>query len=235
MKRIKKKHVLWVLPFCSFILGYYVLHLFLQKKALQVPNIIGKSLQQGITILSEKGLSLRLLREQEDADLPQGVVLDQIPKPQQKIRPSQNIFVTISKKPKPVLTPDFLGQHQSLIAKEVLKKSIQSKVFWLKSFYPANTCIVQYPQPHKILKGGKVLVYLSQGSEGLFVVPDLKHYAASDVLKKFDTENVQIDIFHIKKIEKGHTCVACHVVDQKPMPGSIVDLGKMLHMQIQVE
>jgi len=235
MKKIKKSHILWVLPFCSFIFGYYVLHLFLQKKTLYVPNIIGKSLQQGMIILSEKGLSLRLLREQEDADLPQGVVLDQIPKPQQKIRPSQNIFVTISKKPKPVLTPDFLGQHHTLIAKEVLKKSIQSRVFWLKSFYPANTCIAQYPQPNKTLETGKVLVYLSQGSESLFVVPDLKHCLVSDVLKKIDTENVEIDIFHIRKVGEGHTCVTCNIVDQKPMPGSIVDLGKKLHLQIQVK
>jgi beta-lactam-binding protein with PASTA domain len=207
---------------------------FLQKKSIDTPNIIGRSLQQGMIILSNKGLSLRLLREQEDADLPQGVVLDQIPKPKQKIRPSQNIFVTISKKPKQALTPDFLGNNQKDITKGCLKKSIQSKLFWIKSFYPTNTCIAQYPQPGQALDGNKVTVYVSQGSEQLFVVPDLKHCLASDVLKYFDGENIMIDVFHIQQIEDGHVCFDCKVVDQKPMPGSIVDLSKMLHMQIQV-
>jgi serine/threonine-protein kinase len=235
MKKIESNYFLWLLPFFSFLCGYYVLHIFLQKKSIKTPNIIGKSLQQGMMTLSEKGLSLRLLREQEDVDLPQGIVLDQIPKPKQKIRPSQNIFVTVSKKPKPVLTPDFLGSSQKDIVKNASKKSLQSKVFWVKSFYPADTCIAQYPQPGQILDDGKVTIYLSQGSENLFVVPDLKHCLASDVLKFFDTENTTIDVFHIKNCGDGHVCSGCQVIDQKPMPGSIIDLSKTLHVQIQVE
>jgi len=165
--KIKKKiqSYFWFFPFCSFIFGYCILHSFLQKKELLTPNIIGKSLQSTMNVLSSSGLSIRLLREQEDPDLPEGVILDQIPRPNQKIRPNQHVFITISKKPKAILTPDFLGQSQKFITKKSAKLGVQSKVYWLKNNYPINTCVAQSPQPDQELVNQKLITYMSAGGE----------------------------------------------------------------------
>ena len=233
--RIKQiSSFLWVFPFLGFIFGYYLLHLFLQKKTLETPNVIGKSLQSGMNALSVNGLSVRLLREQEDPDLPEGVVLDQIPRPNQKIRPNQHVFVTISKKPKPVLIPDFIGQNQKFITSKSAKMGMQTKIFWIKSHHPINTCIAQYPQCEQELGTGKAVAYLSAGSEVLYIVPNLKDCYVEQLTELFKRGNIKLDVIHAKQVESSHHCKDCKVIDQKPMPGSIVDLSKTLYMQIQV-
>ena len=227
------KHFFWIFPFISFIFGYYLLHCFLQKKQLDTPNIIGKTLQASMNDLSKNGLSVRLLREQEDPDLPEGIVLNQIPRPNQKVRPNQHVFVTISKKPKEILTPEFWGQNQKYINLNSTKLGIHSKIFWLKSLYTANTCIAQYPQPDQELTQRKLITYLSLGGETLFVVPNLKDCIVSDLKERFNKENIKVDVF-TRGDESNNIDSLAKIVDQKPMPGSIVDLGKILHIQVQV-
>ncbi|MCK4650736.1 PASTA domain-containing protein [Candidatus Babeliales bacterium] len=210
------------------------MHFFLQKKEIYTPNVIGKSLQSCIKILSKESLSLKLLHEKEDSDLTEGVILDQIPHPNQKIRPSQNIFVIVSKKPKAIQTPEFLGKNHKFITKNSSKNGIQLKIFWLKSLYPVGNCIAQYPNPEQELVDGKMFVFLSVGNESLYVVPNFKDCFIRELLKKFENYNIKIDIFHTKIIDDDHVCKDCKIVDQKPMPGSIVDLSKPFFMQIQV-
>ena len=235
MKIKNLNNFFWIFPFLSFILGYYLLHFFLKKNELNIPNVIGQSLQKGINIFSKKGLSIRLLREQEDSDLSEGIILDQIPKPKQKIRPDQHVFVTVSKKPKAILAPDLLGFDQKFVTKFVEKKGIQIKTFWQKSLYPIDSCIAQYPQSGKELVDREFIIYLSEGNEKFFIVPDLKNCKVSQLKEIIEKENIKLEIFHIKKEENNHTCENCFVVDQKPMSGSIIDMSKTLHIQVQVK
>ncbi len=231
---MKISKFLWIFPFFSFILGYYILHCFLQKKDLYTPNIIGKSLQASMNALSAESLSVRLLRQQEDPDLPEGIILDQLPRPNQKIKTNQHVFVTISKKPKPVLTPDFIGQNQKTITTSATKMGLYTKIFWLKSNYPINTCIAQSPDPGSHFVSGKLITYLSSGNQTMYVVPSLKNFPILKLKELCNKENIKLDIFHDKKIEDDHNCQDCKVVDQKPMPGSIIDMSKKLYMQVTV-
>ncbi len=235
MLKINFFKILWIFPFSSFILGYYLFHIFLQRHQVFVPNIIGKSLQSSMNILSDKGLSLRLLKELEDPDLPPGTILDQIPKPRQKVKPNRHLLVTVSRKPKPILAPDFLGQDQKSIAKLSAKMGVQTKVFWLKSYYPIKTCIAQFPYAGQEVVNRKFVTYLSAGGQNLYVVPNFKGCKIEHLKESFEKENVELEIFHIQRVVDRHVCKKCIVVDQKPMSGSIIDLGKTLHIQVQVK
>jgi len=62
-----------------------------------VPSTLGKNIQEAAGILSSNNLGMRILAEREDAILPEGMVLDQIPKPGRKIRPNQHVFVQHNK------------------------------------------------------------------------------------------------------------------------------------------
>ena len=164
MFKKKLKNILWIFPFISFVFGYYFLHTLLQKKEIFTPNVIGQNIQSAMKGMSKCGLNIRLLREQEDSDLPAGIVLEQIPKPNQMVRPNQHVFVTISKRPQTVLAPDFLGQRYKFIVKQVAKLGIHAKVFWLQSTYPKNFCIAQSPQPEQEMRDQKLIIYVSSGS-----------------------------------------------------------------------
>lgn len=232
---MKIKNFLWIFPFFFFALGYFVLYFLFQKNETVTPNIIGKDLYSAIKLLSEKRLSFKLLREQEDMDLPEGIILDQIPKVNQKIKSNQNILVTVSKKPAPLLAPEFLSQKQEDILKKSTKLGIQTKSFWVKSFYPINTCIAQSPCAGQRVNEKKMIVLLSRGQENLYIVPDFKGQKISLLQDLFKKENVNFEIFHVHPVENNHTCVECKVVDQKPIVGSIVDLNKKLFIQLQVD
>ncbi|MFH1644593.1 MAG: PASTA domain-containing protein [bacterium] len=226
--------ILIILPFFSFILGYLALHLFFQKQEIMVPNVIGKDLQECIKIISDKSLSLKLLRTQQDNDLPEGIVLQQIPGANQKIRPNQNVFITISKKPKPAIAPNFIGLNQKEIIKNSKKAAILNKSFWFKSIYPVNTCISQYPEEGQPLKNQKLITYFSAGSNNLFIVPNLKDATLNDVKENLNNENISLEISHIKQNGDKFDDKNCIIIDQKPMAGSIVDMNKPLRIQLQV-
>jgi eukaryotic-like serine/threonine-protein kinase len=231
---MKFKNLFWILPFCFFISGYLFIYFFSSKNEVIVPNIIGKNLHTSIKLLAEDGLSLRLLREQEDLDLPEGVILDQIPKLGQKIKTNQNILVTVSKKPAPLLAPDFLGQDQDSVLKKSSKLGVQTKMFWVKSVYPVNTCVAQHPSVGEKVEERKMIAYFSSGGQTLYVVPNFKDYKIEQLKELSKKDDINVEIFHLKNVEPNHVCVDCKVLDQKPIPGSIVDLKKKLFIQLQV-
>ncbi len=233
IKSFFQNYILWTVPFLSFIFGYYILHCFLQKKAINAPNLIGKNLQEGMLILSKQGLNIRLLREQENTDLDVGTILDQTPKPTIKIKPNQHIFVTISTKPKTNSAPDFSGQKHADVIQKSIKQGIHTKTFWLKSTYPKNFCLAQYPQTGQQLTQQKLIAYFSEGKNSLFIFPNLKDCLLKDVKPFLQKVGVSVDIVCQKKgsLPRGQT----KIVDQKPMAGSIVDLSKKLYVQLQVE
>ena len=233
---IKKiNNFLWILPFSTFLIGYCAIYIITQKNQIYSPNVIGKNIQNCLTIASEKGLAIKLLRLQEDADLPEGTILDQIPKPQSAMRPNQYLLLTITKKPKGILAPNFLGQNQKTITTNSSKLGINSKIFWLKSIYPINNCFAQYPEPEQELdKNRKIITYFSAGNQTLHIVPDLRSLPLAEVKKALEKENVKLEVFYSKKENELELANDMKIIDQKPMPGSIVDLNKTLFMQLQV-
>ena len=235
MKIKKLINFLWILPFSSFLLGYCVIYIVTQKQQIYSPNVIGKNIQNCITIASEKGLAIKQLRQQEDPDLPEGTILDQIPKPQSAMRANQYLLLTVSKKPKGVLAPNFFGQNQKTITSASSKQGINSKIFWLKSIYPINTCFAQYPEAEQELdKSRKVITYFSSGNQTLYIVPDLRDLPFSEVKTSLEKENIKLEVFYSKKENELERTDEIKIIDQKPMPGSIVDLNKTLFMQLQV-
>ena len=230
----KFNSILFILPFIGFVSGYFILYIFLQNKEIVVPNIIGKNLQDCIKEVSHQGLSLKLLREQVDPDLPQGVILQQIPASNQKIKPNQNILITISKKPKPITATNFLGFSHKEINLRTKKSGIQNKSYWIKSIFPLDSCIAQSPQEGQVLQNQKLTTYISSGQNGLFVVPNFKSFSLDEVKQNLNDENISLEVLHSK--DYGQKCDAkdCFVIDQKPMAGSIIDLNKPLRIQLQV-
>jgi len=147
---IKPSYFLWVVPFISFLAGYYILHSIFYVGEVETPNIIGKPLNEGVGILSDASLNLRLLKEKE-ADLPEGLILDQSPSPGKTARHNTHVFVVISKKPKQVLTPDFVGMKTEDVVHGAVSQGISAKVFSLPTPFPSGKCFSQYPASPSIL------------------------------------------------------------------------------------
>lgn len=225
---------LWFIPFTCFFIGYVFTSYFLHKTSLQTPNVIGKSLHEGVQILSVNHLGLRLLQQREDATLPEGTIVDQIPCPSQKIRPNQNVFVTVSVRQRQAQMPDFWGKRFKEVADFVAKRGLEAKEGHLFTAYPAGMCIAQNPEPGAELSQKRVLLYFSDGKSPVCIMPDLRGALLSQLEETFNHYDVRAEIFHNQQLLPNHACTTCKVVEQQPVAGAIVDLGRGLHIQLRV-
>ncbi|MCK4499110.1 PASTA domain-containing protein [Candidatus Babeliales bacterium] len=229
------KQFFWLSPFFLFLFGYYGAQHFVRKREVAAPHVVGKSVKQALLSVSNCGLNLRFLREQVDSDLPEGTILEQVPKHGDMVRLNQHVFVTVSKCQPPIKSPLVLGFTHEVITAESKKLGIQSKMCWLESYHPKNLCFAQSPGLGQSLEKRQLLAYLSLGHCKLFTFPDLKEQSLFQVREFLEKEGVTVDVFHPDKIAADHSCDKCIVYDQKPMAGAIVDMAKRLYVQLAVK
>ncbi len=225
---------LWFIPFLGFLLGYLITSYFLHNNDFATPNVIGKTLQEGIHILSDSHLGLRLLQQLEDDSLPEGTIVDQLPHPLQRIRPNQNVFVTISVKQRNALTPDFWGKRIKEVQVMVSKLGFESEEVKLHTAYPAGMCIAQFPPMGQELDTKKVTLYFSAGRSTLFIMPNFKDKLLSEIDKTLQQYDVRAEVFHEQPQPPDHACSMCKVIDQQPVAGAIVDMVRGLQIQLKV-
>lgn len=226
--------VVWLMPFASFIIGYFIIGYFFRKAAQQTPSVIGKSLHEAAQILSQNQLSMRLLQEREDASLAEGTIIDQLPRPTQKIRPNQSVFVTVAVRAQRQYMPQVWGKKHKEATKILEQQGFEVSEAFLSTDYPSGTCIAQFPAGGEPLKNNKVTVYYSDGPSHLCVMPNLRGVVLTDVEASLRECNVRAEIMHQNPIADNHTCVNCKIIDQEPVPGAIVNIAQGLNIQLKV-
>lgn len=231
---MRKFIILWAIPFVSFLVGYIVTYSFMHKGSVPTPSIIGKPVQEALEMLSQDYLSMRILRVQEDPLLPTGIIIDQLPRPGQKIRINQNVFITVTKSPTAQQVPNLIGQKYKAIQEIATKQGFDIRPISIQSPQPAHTCIAQSPQAGTVLGNKKLFIYLSAGNQSIKIMPSLTGSPVPEVAAFLKKEGIYNEIFHSGLIDEHHECTQCHVVDQRPVAGSFIDTSKPLHVQIQV-
>ncbi|MFA5306336.1 MAG: PASTA domain-containing protein [Candidatus Babeliales bacterium] len=226
--------IVWLMPFASFIIGYFVIGYFFRKTDQQTPSVIGKSLYEAAQILSQNQLSMRLLQEREDASLAEGTIIDQLPRPTQKIRPNQSVFVTVAVRAQRQYMPQVWGKKHKEVIKILEQQGFEVNEAFLSTDYPSGTCIAQLPAGGEPLKNNKVTVYFSEGPSRLCVMPSLKGAALADVEVALRECNVRAEITHQNPIADNHTCEKCKIIDQEPVPGAVVNIAQGLNIQLKV-
>lgn len=231
----KKTYFLFFLPFLFFVGGYISSYIFFQTTVITVPSIVGKSLQDATQLLSKNRLGLRLRVLVEDSSLQPGVILDQVPQVGQKVRPNQNVFVSLSAHSKPFKMIDGWAKMSKDIKNLLHDRGLEVTSVYLSSHYPKGLCIGQSPLPSQQIIDKKAFFYFSDGISMRYVVPDFRGHAVADVESSLGFDSVKIEIFHQDSFDDDHQCSDCLVVAQYPLPGEIVDLSTDIHIQLQVE
>ena len=98
------------IPFSMFMLGYIGTYFFVQQQEFEVPDLVGKNVQEAIVALSALHVGVSLLAEKEDSGVSQGIILNQVPVGGSKIRAYKNVLVTVSKRPQAVKAPYCIGK-----------------------------------------------------------------------------------------------------------------------------
>jgi beta-lactam-binding protein with PASTA domain len=231
---MSKSSFFWIMPFICFLFGYYALFRLVTVDYIETPSLIGLSLSDALKTMSVDRLQGQIVAEKEDVDLAPGVVVDQRPHAGQKVKRSQPICLTVTKRPDPLVAPLCVSLDKHGIEELVAADRIRVKYHELESSFPSGRCYAQYPAPGQEIIDRMLHVYVSRGMSSIRLFPDCKNRPVSELLPFFKSHGITPQLFHITPISVDHDCSYCIVQNQKPLAGTLIDLKRPLAVQLMV-
>lgn len=228
------KQFTWFIPFLFFLAGYSCMRFMYYTPQIATPNLIGMQLPDAFGILSGHNLYPRILQEREDSDLPAGTILSQSPGPQTHIKPQQSVFLTISKPAPLPRAPLCINVPKKTVLTQTQARHIRAKLYALPSIYPIDYVFAQYPGANEIVND-TMIIYLSAGTKKPVILPNFKKLTVQEVKEHIATQPITLQTSHIRPVPP-HDCSSCVILDQLPLPGSIIalDESKPIQMNLQV-
>ena len=227
----------WLIPFISFVFGYYLVSLVYQSPVSKTPSLVGTSLQDAVLQTSELNLNIRIVGHKQETDLPEATIMSQMPQAGTAIKANQALYCVISEKPAIPHVPHLLKKNKEAVIAELNKRGLRFKIFYTESILPLDTCVAQWPNSGTqgdVTKS--VIMYLSAGSNKPIIWPDFKGMPLPDVLEFLAIQGISPIVNHTTLLEPGHVCgYDCLVVDQRPVAGSILALNSNKNLQVQLQ
>lgn len=230
------KSIIWIVPFLSFFTGYFLLSFIFPAKTITTPQLVGKTMLEAVSLLSEHNLSLRIIGTKQEEDIAEGTILSQMPTTNSKIKQNQTIQCVISTKTELPKISSFLGKSRDHIESLLNEQKIRYKLFYVTSALPENSCIAQHPAPTSILAANElVIIYLSNGLTNPIIWPNFKGKPVEQVKDFLSLYGLQATGNHTHLLEPQHQCTHCIVIDQRPLPGSIISIKDPSSLQVQLQ
>lgn len=233
MKKIQK--FVWFFPFLIFIIGYYSIHWLVKVPSFETPLLIGLSVKDAVVQLSEKKLNIRILTQKEDPDVPEGTVLSQVPRPGQKIKQHQPVFLVLAKEPLKQRAPDCIGLVDEKAVDLIRKESIRVKKFYISSIQKRGTVIGQWPYAGSELEVPFLILYISSGGTPYKIIPDFSGEPVLAVKEFLEQEGVEVSVTYALSKHRNVPLNQCIVKNHKPLAGSLIDSKKPLYMRLNIE
>ncbi len=219
------KNYLWILPFFSFILGYTVTQLIFDSTAIPTPHLIGTYLHEALPLISHHKLNLRLIDQKEEAHIPEGIIISQIPQPGKMIKQHQHIFIVTTKKPLAVKAPSCKEKNISLLLPELHALGIYPRIYKMSHYYPQDTCFAQHPEPEEPLEKNRLTLYISAGNKKPIIWPCFIGMPLEDVCSFLDAYTIQPYIINNSPHLSAHIANLT-VIDQRPLPGTLITIDE---------
>jgi beta-lactam-binding protein with PASTA domain len=161
-----------------YIFNNIVMPRYVQRgKTTMVPNVVGKALDEAITMLSEAGLPGRKADVRNDKQYPEGTVVVQNPPAGAEVKFGRGVYLTVSGGEALVAVPSLRGRslRDATFALERFALVMGSATYQISEEYPQGTIIDQdTPENSKVPTGKVINVTVSQGkSADQMPVPDV--------------------------------------------------------------
>lgn len=225
---------LWVAPFIAFLIGYAACYLWVATSEIVAPNVIGKTVHEGVVLLSSQRLNMRMRTEREDESVPTGTILDQFPGPDRLVKPNQSIYVTISRNAASIITPDLCGMTEQQVKVACQKLGIDISFSYISSDHQTGKCLAHYPQAGESAFSKKIIALIASPQDDACLIPSLKGLPVVQVKHSLEQENIVLEIFH-QQHEASHNCKDCIIVSQRPAAGTVVRSSERLVLQLRVK
>ena len=131
-----------------------------------VPDLVGKTSTEAIKVLNDSGLQLGTLTEKEAAGVADGLILDQSPRVDTKLRKGSKVSLTVSKAGDTTIVPALTGRTTADAQRALTDKRLSMNVVeTFNDSAPKGTIVGQLPIGDTVVPAtSEVTVLVSQGS-----------------------------------------------------------------------
>lgn len=232
---LKLRSLLWTLPFAGFFLGYLIPLYVLSRTTQKTPHLVGKLLQEALTMLSEQQLNARITQELEDAIIPAGTIMHQIPSPGQPVKSNQSIALTVSKKPALPATPDLISKNIKELNACTKKINALVELIGIPSGGNYPGCLAQTPSSDTPLQKKTIIAYIPKQQEKLVVIPNLVGSELATATECVNKIPLTLQIFyHGILVQEPVLYSTASIIAQRPLAGSIINLTKPPCIQLEI-
>ncbi len=150
-----KRKIIKFLIYSSFLLaiglisGHLTFELLSYGRTIEMPDLIGKNINEAQKLLSSNRLYLRLDGDEYNNYVPQGYIIRQDIKPGYKLKEGREIGIILSKGPRIKDVPDLVGKPLEA-AEDILKDmglKINKIIYVHSRFAEKNIILAQRPEP----------------------------------------------------------------------------------------
>jgi serine/threonine-protein kinase len=202
------------------------------KDKIKVPDLIGKNITEVEKIIFDSDLTIGKLNEQFNEKIPQGVVINQIPKAGAEVKAGRSIHLSISKGKEMVKVPYVVGQNirTARISLKNVGLEVGEVKFEFNDMFGNDTVISQLVSSGRnVSYGTPVDILVSKGSENQVKVPNV-------IGKNFDDAKAILEESGLligEVASKFHeTYLPNTVISQIPAPGDLAIKGDYINIVI---
>ncbi len=238
----KRKLVPYIVVFISFSLIVLLTVLLVDwlllpalihsSDTVTVPYVLGKTVPEAEKILSTTGLTVAKVSEQYSDQVPQGYIINQIPKAGQVVKSARSIYLTISKGQESVYVPYIVGQP-SRSARILLKNKgleIGNVEYATSETYGPDTIILQKTNSGmQVPFGTRIDLVVSRGGESQVKVPLVEGLKLDDAVKVLTESGL---VSGVVTSVKNETYLPNTVLKQSPAAGETINKNSPVNLTI---
>ncbi len=205
----------------------------LGRPIVDVPNIVGRKLEDALKALDEVGLKLGRRTGQFSTEEP-GTVLTQDPGSGREARSGDRVDVTVSQGEEKAIVPDVIGQEEADAA--AILANAGFRVNRIREPHPSVKRGVVFDQdpepvqedgtPVEAPPGSVVDIFISEGPEE-FAMPDVRGELEEEARDELEDLGLRVRV--VRQFEPGQEG---RVVGQDPLPGTTVRRGQLVEIRV---
>ena len=204
-------------------------HYIFATSRVEVPDLIGKSVDYATDLLTEQHLKLRLIEQQLDEKIPADHILTQDPSPGSMVKKNQTIRIVTSKGTESTFIPDVVGepwqQARQLLQQQKFRPG--NVAYAHSGDIPIDAVIAQTPLPNSMANAGDAVdLLVSRGPyPKIMVMPDLVEQQlayALEVIKNMGLVLSKVEHEQYPQVPQNT------VLSQVPKPGALIEEHNMV-------
>lgn len=209
--------LMFILASAAFLSAITAMRIAIHGREVSMPSLVGKNVGEANSLLTSRGLVLRVA-DRIYSDLPINVVVRQTPPPGMLMKVAQQAHVVLSLGQRQLQIPSLEGNTLRASRIVLLRAGLQVGEVSAVSMpdQTADTVVIQSPKPGAGGATPRVDVLVSQGSrEKAYVMPHLVGLNENDAQRRLDVAGLRRKVNYVNAPQWPHGAV----IDQSPLSG----------------